>query len=435
MTNTEELYERRKKLVPNALGIFNPSSVRSAKGAIIIDADGRELIDFAGGIGVMNAGHSPEAVVKAIQAQASRFTHVGFNVSIYKEYLDLAEKLVELIPHGEHTKVMLTGSGAESVENSIKIARQATGRSAVICYSGAFHGRTLMAMTLTSNVKYKQQCGPYAPEVYRLDFPYYTENKSEGMSEEEFSDVHIKKLEDFFASYVPAKQVAAIIIELVQGEGGFTVAPKSYIQNLRKICDNHGILLIIDEVQSGFGRTGKWAAFHHYDVFPDLSTWAKSMGGGMPIGAVMGKAEIMDKALPGTIGGTYLGNPVACAASLATIQYMQEERINERGLYVGRMVRNVFEELQITFPDHIKDIRGLGAMLAIEFVQPKSGNPDGEITKRIMLDCLENGLIIITAGTHGNCIRVLSPLVIEDEVLLKGLAILKNSITKIIGNA
>lgn len=435
MTKAEQLYQRRKALVPNALGIFNPSSIQSAKGAIIIDADGKRLIDFAGGIGVMNAGHCVPSVINAIAKQSEKFTHGCFNVSIYEIYLDLAEKLVELIPHGNNTKVMLTGSGAESVENAIKIAKQATGREGVICFSGAFHGRTLMAMTLTSNIKYKQGCGPYAPEVYRLDFPYYSSEIKKKQSEPEFVAEQLEKLQQFFAGYISPKQVGAIIIELVQGEGGFMVAPKSYVEGLRKVCDEYGILLIFDEVQSGFGRTGSWAAFEHYNVIPDLSTWAKSMGGGMPIGAVMGKAEIMDKANPGTIGGTYLGNPVACAAALANITYMEEKNINECGRTVGEKVRKSFENIQAQFPERISEVRGLGAMLAMEFVNPANGKPDGEITKRIMLECLDNGLIIITAGTFGSCIRVLSPLIIENEVLEEGLNILEKSIQKIIHHA
>ena len=268
-SQTAALYERRKQLVPNALGIFNPSSISSAKGAIITDADGREFIDFAGGIGVINAGHCPEPVVQAIQEQAAQFLHACFNVSIYPQYLDAAEKMISILPHGEHTKLMFTNSGAEAVENAIKIARQATKRSAVICYGQAFHGRTLLAATLTSKVGYKTGCGPFAPEIYRIDFPAYDLYSGE-LNEDEFSLEHIYKLKTFFQQYVPAQNVAAIIVEPVQGEGGFHVIPKKYLQELRKVCDENGILLILDEVQTGFGRTGEWAAFHHYDVVPDL---------------------------------------------------------------------------------------------------------------------------------------------------------------------
>ena len=260
MRSSEEILARRKQFVPNAIGIFNPSTAVSAKGALITNADGVEMIDFAGGIGVVNAGHCPEPVVKAIAEQAAKLIHCSFNVATYDIYMQLAEKLVSILPHGEQTKVMLTNSGAESIENAIKIARQATGRPAIICYGGAFHGRTMMSMTLTSKVGYKLGCGPFAPEVYRIPFPdFYHDHKGDDL--DTFSDRHLRELEDFFHTNVPAEQVAAILIEPVQGEGGFNVVPQKYLKGLRAICDKYGILLILDEVQSGFGRTGKWAAY------------------------------------------------------------------------------------------------------------------------------------------------------------------------------
>ena len=432
MNNTDRLYERRKKSVPNALGIFNPSSIQAAKGAIIIDADGRELIDFAGGIGVNNAGHGVQEIIEAIQKQAEKFIHASFNVSIYSEYLDLTEKLCELLPHGEGTKAMLTLSGAESVENAIKIARAVTGKSAIICYDGSFHGRTMMAMTLTSNVKYKEGAGPYAPEVYRLEYPYYKPTMNARMTQEEFDELMIMKLHKTFSSTVSISQTAAIIMELVQGEGGFTVASKKYVQYLRQFCTENNIMLIFDEVQSGFGRTGKWAAYEHYGVTPDLSTWAKSMGGGMPIGAVIGNQKIMDAIKPGLIGGTYLGNPLSCVASLASINYMQKNNINAAGEKVGKIVHERFKKWQTLYPNNITDVRGLGAMLAIEFFNPKTKMPDGDVTKAIVNKCLEKGLIVITSGTYGNCIRILSPLFIENEILEKGLNILEQTIQEII---
>ena len=432
MNNTDKLYERRKKSVPNALGIFNPSSIQSAKGAIIIDADGRELIDFAGGIGVNNAGHGLPEIIEAIQKQAEKFIHASFNVSVYEQYMDLTEKLCEILPHGESTKAMLTLSGAESVENAIKIARAVTGKAGIICYDGSFHGRTMMAMTLTSNVKYKEGAGPYAPEVYRLEYPYYNNKIQKRMTLDEFDELMIIKLHKTFSSTVSISQTAAIILELVQGEGGFTVASKGYVQYLRKFCTENNIMLIFDEVQSGFGRTGKWAAYEHYDVVPDLSTWAKSMGGGMPIGAVIGKQEIMDAIKPGLIGGTYLGNPLSCVASLASINYMQKNNINDAGIKVGKIVYDRFIKWQTLYPNNITDVRGLGAMLAIEFTNPKTGIPDGEAAKAIVNKCLEKGLIIITSGTYGNCIRILSPLFIEDEILENGLNILEETIKEIL---
>ncbi|MBV6644628.1 MAG: aspartate aminotransferase family protein [Cyclobacteriaceae bacterium] len=427
MNNTKTLFEKRKRLVPNGLGVFSPASAVTAKGAIVTDADGRQMIDFAGGIGVVNAGHCPDPVVTAIQEQASKLIHTCFNVAIYDAYLDLAEKLVDLFPHGKSgTKVMLNNSGAESVENAIKIARQATGRPAVLCYSGGFHGRTMMAMTLTSKVGYKSGCGPYVPEVYRLPYPYYGPELAQLFDEDTFVKQQIKELEHFFSAYVPADQIACVIVEVVQGEGGFNVLSKSYLQELREICTRHGILLVLDEVQTGFGRTGEWAGYQHYDVIPDLSTWAKSMGSGMPIGCVIGKAAIMDAAAPGTIGGTYPGNPICAAASLATINYMESIDINSLGRKVGDIIKKRFLHLQQLFPDIISDVRGLGAMMAIEM--KREGNSLHTLVKEVIQRCNQKGLILISAGLHGNVIRVLCPLVISEHELVSGLDILEEAL-------
>jgi 4-aminobutyrate aminotransferase/(S)-3-amino-2-methylpropionate transaminase len=431
LSNKEKLYRRRKQLVPNAVGIFNPSSVVEAHGAIMIDADGNELIDFAGGIGVINAGHCPPPVVAAIQQQAEKLIHSSFNVALYEVYLDLAAEMVKLLPHGKATKVTFLNSGAEAVENAIKIARQAAKHSAIIAYEGAFHGRTMMAMSLTSKVAYKAGCGPFAPEVYRLPYPAYSKH-IHNIPEEKFAADEIKRLKNFFKTHVRAEDVAAIIIELVQGEGGFYVASKPYIKALRKLCDEHGILLIFDEVQSGFGRTGKWAAYEHFDVLPDISTWAKSMGSGMPIAAVMGKANIMDAAAPSTLGGTYAGNPVACAASFATLQYMQEININALGEKVGVIVYERFQHFQQAYPSLIGEVRGLGAMLAFDVIKNGDWNePDAAATQQIITTCAEKGLVIISAGVHANVIRILSPLVIEETLLHKGLDILEHVIKEI----
>lgn len=425
--NSAQILERRKQFVPNSIGIFNPSTAVSAKGSIITDADGKQMIDFAGGIGVVNAGHCPQPVVDAIAKQAAELIHCSFNVATYDLYMQLAEKLVEILPHGEHTKVMLTNSGAESVENAVKIARQATGRSAIICYENAFHGRTMMAMTLTSKVGYKSGCGPFSPEVYRIAYPDYY-RKGNGLSLDAFADQQLNELENFFHTQVAASQVAAIIIEPVQGEGGFHVVPKKYLQGLRSICDKHGILLILDEVQSGFGRTGKWAAFHHFDVTPDISTWAKSMGSGMPIGCVIGKAHIMDACKPSTIGGTYPGNPVCCAASIATIDYMKQVNMNALGEKIGNIVSKRFLQMKERFTA-IGDVRGLGAMLAFELVKNNDPmQPDADLCKKLISYCADNGLIVISAGVYGNIIRTLSPLVIEDELLNKGLDIIEKGL-------
>ena len=425
-TKTQTLFERRKKLVPDALGVFNPSTAVKAKGSVIWDAEGRELIDFAGGIGVLNSGHNSDEVVKAIQKQAEKLIHTCFNVSLTEEYLELGEKLVQLFPHGENTKVMLTNSGAESVENAIKIARMATGKQGILAFTGAFHGRTMMAMSLTSKTKYKTNCGPFAPEVYRLEFPYYYRYGS-GLSKDEYLKKQIQKLKDFFLYQASENQIAAVILELVQGEGGFTVMPKEYLDALRKICSEKNILIIVDEVQSGFGRTGKWASYQHYDFTPDISTWAKSMGGGMPIGAVIGKAEVMNKAHAGTIGGTYPGNPLCCAAALANIKYMESVDINSLGQKVGKKVREKFQYFKEKF-NVIGDIRGIGAMLAIELVKNNDPTqPDAELAANLIKLCEKKGLILISAGTFGNCIRVLSPLTIPENLLDKGLNILEEA--------
>lgn len=429
MTKSEKLLQRRKNIVANGVGVFNTATASKAKGAIITDEDGRELIDFAGGIGVVNAGHCPEEVVKAIQEQAAKYIHTSFNVVTYEPYIELCEKLAEILPHGKKTKAMLVSTGAEAVENAIKIAKQATKRQAVISFTGAFHGRTLMAMSLTSKIDYKLNCGPFAPEVYRLPFPNfyrYHENKSM----DEFVDVELKRLHESAKNLVNPKNVAAVILELVQGEGGFNCIPQKYLEGLRAFCDEHGIMLIIDEIQSGFGRTGNWATWQHYGVQPDISTYAKSLGSGMPIAAILGRAEVMDAAAPSSIGGTYIGNPVCCAAALATIKLIKDQNLNQRGTEIGKIIEKRFKKIQEHTPE-IGDVRGMGAMMAMEFV--KNGDPrqpDGDLCHTIMSNCAKSGLIIISAGTYKNVIRVLCPLVITDEQLNKGLDILEEEINK-----
>ncbi|WP_026452200.1 aspartate aminotransferase family protein [Aequorivita capsosiphonis] len=430
LTKSEKLLERRKNVVANGVGVFNTATARAAKGAIIIDEDGRELIDFAGGIGVVNAGHCPEPVVKAIQEQAAKYIHTSFNVVTYEPYLELCEKLVELLPHGGHTKAMLVSTGAEAVENAVKIARQATKRPGVLCFTDAFHGRTLMAMTLTSKIDYKMNSGPYAPEVYRLPFPnFYRYHGSLEMNQ--FVDMELKRLYESAKNLVDPNSLAAVILEPIQGEGGFNPVPQKYFEGLRKFCDTYGIMLIADEIQSGFGRTGNWASWQNYNVTPDISTYAKSLGSGMPIAAILGRAEIMDAAAPSSIGGTYIGNPVCCAAALATIQMMKDENLNQRGIEVGNIIEERFKKMQAKYPQ-IGDVRGMGAMMAMEFV--KDGDPlkpDGKLCGQIVGNCADRGLIIINAGTSKNIIRVLCPLVITNEQLEKGLDILEEVIEKV----
>lgn len=428
-----ELLERRKKVVANGVGVFNTATVQDAKGAIITDLDGRELIDFAGGIGVVNAGHSPQTVVKAIQEQAAKYLHTSFNVVSYEPYVELCEKLTEILPHGKETKAMLVSTGAEAVENAIKIARQATGKQAIIGFSEAYHGRTMMAMTLTSKIGYKVGCGPFAPEVYRLRFPnYFLYGGS--LDYEAFIDQELEHLAMSNQSLVDPNAVAAIIIEAVQGEGGFNPVPKRYLEGLRAHCDKYGMMLIIDEVQSGFCRTGHWASWQHYGVTPDISTYAKSMGSGLPIAAVVGRAEVMDAASPGSIGGTYIGSPVCCAASLATIKLMEDLDLNSRALVVADQVNSRLKALQLQFKE-IGDIRGLGAMIGIEFVMPDHPKkPNAKLCSDVVKRCAENGLIIISAGMEKNIIRILSPLVITDAQLAKGLDILESAIIDSINN-
>jgi 4-aminobutyrate aminotransferase / (S)-3-amino-2-methylpropionate transaminase / 5-aminovalerate transaminase len=430
MTESEKLLARREAVVPRGVPRVTTATAVSARGATITDSDGRDLLDFAGGIGVMNAGHCQEAVVDAIREQAGKLLHACFHVATYEPYVALAEKLAELIPHGregEGTKVLLINSGAEAVENAVKIARQATGRPAVICFSESFHGRTLLGMSLTSKVSYKKGCGPFAPEIYRLPFPNEW-LRGDGLSSEAFVERELARLRDAFQTMVSAQDTAAILIEPVQGEGGFVTAPAAYLRGLREICDEHGIVLIFDEVQSGFCRTGRWASFEHFGVVPDLSTWAKSMGGGLPIGAVMGRGPVMDGAEPGTIGGTYGGNPVACASALATIGVMEDLKLNERAEALGDRIRKRFLAIQER-TDMVAHVRGIGAMMAMELSHGGDpARPASEFTRAVARSCLEEGVLILSAGPAGNVIRILSPLVISDAELDRGLDVIETSI-------
>ncbi len=429
LTKSQALLERRKKIVANGVGIFNTATVKYAKGAIITDVDGRELIDFAGGIGVVNAGHCPEPVVEAIREQAGKYLHTSFNVVTYEPYIKLCEELAEILPHGDNTKAMLISTGAEAVENAIKIARQATNRPAILCFTEAYHGRTLLGMSLTSKVNYKFSSGPFAPEIYRIPFPnFYKYSGKQSM--DEFVETELTSLKESAHSMVDINSVAAIILEPIQGEGGFNPVPQKYLEGLRSFCDEHGVLLIMDEIQSGFCRTGHWASWQHYNVQPDLSTYAKSMGSGLPIAAVVGRGEIMDAAGIGTIGGTYIGSPICCVASSATIQFMKDNDLNQRAVHIGKIITDRMEHLQEEFPV-IGDVRGIGAMIGVEFVYDNDpGKPATELCDKIVKGCAAEGLILLSAGTYKNVIRILSPLVITDEQLNQGLDILENQIRK-----
>lgn len=428
MSKSQEWIARRRAVVPRGVGQFaGDATAASAKGAHIVDADGRTILDFAGGIGVMNVGHCADAVVAAIQKQAATLTHACFHVATYEPYVALAEKMAQLLPHGERTKVMFTNSGAEAVENAIKIARQATGRPAVLCYGDGFHGRTMMGMTLTSKVGYKLQCGPFAPEVYRIPYPNFF-RYGDGLSLEAFVEREIARLREAFSTLVSPEHLAAIILEPVQGEGGFIPAPAAYLKALRAICDELGVMLICDEVQSGFCRTGRWASYEHAGITPDISTWAKSMGGGLPIGAVVGKADVMDAAKPGTLGGTYGGNPIACAAALATIETMESLDLNARAEAIGGVVRARFEKLKAEC-DVVADVRGLGAMIGLELCFGRDPRrPAGSVVSKALATAQERGVLAIPASAQGNVVRVLSPLTIEDADLNRGLDVLCDAV-------
>lgn len=427
MGRNESLRARRAAVVARGVPMVTPATVDHAAGATLTDLDGAELIDFAGGIGVMNVGHGNPAVVKAIQDQAEKLLHTCIHVATYEPYVALCERLAALLPHGDATRVLLLNSGAEAVENAVKIARQATGRPAVVCFTEGFHGRTLLGMSLTSKVGYKAGCGPFAPEIYRLPFPNHF-RYGDGLDMDSFVEREVQRLRDAFTTLVSAADVAAVLLEPVQGEGGFVPAPQAWLEALRALCDEHGIVLIFDEVQSGFCRTGRWAAYEHYGVTPDISTWAKSMGGGLPISAVIGRAKIMDAAAPGTLGGTYGGNPVACAASLAAIDQMEALDLNARAMVIGDRIRSRFQALQARCPA-IGDVRGLGAMIGVEFVEDGDpARPAGALVKEILAASLERGVLAIAAGTHGNVLRILSPLVIADEQLERGLGIVEDAV-------
>jgi 4-aminobutyrate aminotransferase / (S)-3-amino-2-methylpropionate transaminase / 5-aminovalerate transaminase len=416
-----ELMARRQEFV--ARGVASTMNVFAAKadGAIIEDVDGNQYIDFAGGIGAMNIGHSRPEVTKAIAEQAANFTHTCFSVMMYEPYIALAERLVKLTPGAFPKKAIFFNSGAEAVENAVKIARWATGRPAIIVFDNAYHGRTLMTMTMTSKVKpYKYRFGPFAPEVYRAPFPYpYRMN----MTAEESIDFCIQELERMFVGEVAPDQVAAIIVEPVQGEGGFMVAPPGFLRALKEVCEEHHILFVADEIQSGFCRTGRMFAVEHDEVEPDLMIIAKSMGAGMPISGVVGRAEIMDAPPPGTLGGTYSGNPVACAASLAVLDLFEKEDYAARSREIGHIITKRFLSMQEQYP-MIGDVRGLGGMAAMELVKDRlTKEPDSHAASDVLTAAHHRGLVLIKAGMYDNVLRILVPLCVTDEQLHKGLDI------------
>ena len=407
---SREIMARLDRVVAAPLAVNLPIVAEEARGALLTDVDGNTFIDFTGGVGVLNVGHSHPLVVAAITEQAARFTHTDFTIVPYEVYVELSERLLALAPFSGSAKAAFFNSGAEAVENAVKIARLATGRPAVIAFEGAFHGRTLMAVSLTSKVDpYKRGLGPFAPEVYRAPFP----NLYRGPD----AQAALAELEAMFATQVAADQVAAIVFEPQQGEGGFLPAPQEFVEGLRRIADEHGIVLVADEVQTGFARTGRMFAVEHYGVEPDLVTVAKSIAGGLPLSGVLGKAAIMDAPHEGAIGGTFVGNPVAQAAAVAVLDVIESEGLVERAGAVGDTIRARMLEWQERWP-RIGDVRGLGAMLAIELVEdPATKEPAPALAAAVIEAATQRGLLLLKAGVHGNCIRVLCPLVISDAEL------------------
>ena len=426
---SRELLARRQEFV--ARGVSSTMNVFAAQadGAVIEDVDGNRYIDFAGGIGVMNVGHARPEVTKAITEQAARFTHTCFSVMMYEPYVALAERIVKLAPGDFVKKALFLNSGAEAVENAVKIARYATGRPAIITFDNGYHGRTLMTMTMTAKVKpYKYRFGPYAPEVYRAPFPYpYRMN----MTPQDASTYCIQELERMFVGEVAPDQVAAIVVEPVQGEGGFMVAPPGFLRALKAICEKYDILFVADEIQSGFCRTGEMFAVEHDQVAPDLMIIAKSMGAGMPISGVVGRADIMDAPPPGTLGGTYSGNPVTCAAALAVLDLYEKEDLAARSREVGRTVIERFVKLQEKYP-LVGDVRGLGGMVAMELVKDRrTKEPDSQTASDILTAAHKRGLVLIKAGMYDNVLRVLVPLCVTDEQLQHGLDIFEDAFTSV----
>ncbi|NWN93781.1 MAG: 4-aminobutyrate--2-oxoglutarate transaminase [Bacillus sp. (in: Bacteria)] len=425
---SKELLERREKAVPRGVSNGISAFAKEAKGALVTDVDGNTYIDFAGAIGTLNVGHNHPKVVAAVKEQLERFIHTGFNVMMYEPYIELAEKLAALAPGNVEKKVILLNSGAEAVENAVKISRKYTKRPAIISFTRGFHGRTLMTMSMTSKVKpYKYEFGPFASEVYKAPYPY-AYRKPGNLTDEEYEDYMIQEFRNFFQNDVAAETVAAVVMEPVQGEGGFIVPGKKFVKAVYDFCQENGILFVSDEIQAGFSRTGRYFAIEHFDVVPDLITISKSLAAGVPLSGVIGRSDIMDAANPGELGGTYAGSPLGCAAALAVLDIIESEKLNERAEKIGRDVLDTFRSWQKEFT-FIGDVRGLGAMCAFEVVKDKTTKePDKALTKRIVKEANKRGLLLLDAGIFGNVIRILMPIVITDDQLQEGLDILKQAI-------
>jgi 4-aminobutyrate aminotransferase / (S)-3-amino-2-methylpropionate transaminase / 5-aminovalerate transaminase len=421
---SRQILERKERVVADPLSIYHNLVIERGQGATLTDVDGNTFIDFTGGVGCLNVGHSHPRVVEAAQEQLERFSHTDFTIVPYEVYVRLAERLCELAPIA-NAKAAFFNAGTEAVENAIKFARSYTGRPAVIGFEGGFHGRTLLSLTLTSKTHpYKAGLGPFAPEVYRVPFPNDYRGPEAGAA--------LESLERALVTQVAAETVAAIIIEPVQGEGGFVVAPNEFMAGVRRICDEHGIVMVVDEVQTGFGRTGKLFAIEHYEVEPDLITIAKSIAMGLPLSGVIGKAEIMDAPDDSAIGGTYVGNPVAQAAALAVLDVIGEEDLCARASVLGETIRARMEAWQERFPQ-IGDVRGLGAMLAIELVKdPATKEPDADLATAVVEEAARSGLLLLKSGIYSNCIRVLSPLTLSDAELDEALAVWEQALEAVL---
>ena len=419
MSDNASLWKRKEAVTPRGVGVMTQLFVARAENSELWDVEGKRYVDFAGGIAVLNVGHRHPKVVEAVKAQLDRFTHSCYQIVPYESYVALAERLVAKVPIPGPRKATFFSTGAEALENAVKIARAATGRPGVITFSGAFHGRTMMALALTGKVvPYKTGFGPFPGDVYHLPFPI----PLHGVPVEET----LHALHTLFKADIDPKRVAAIVIEPVQGEGGFYVAPPELLKALRTLCDAHGILLVADEVQTGFGRTGRWFGMEHHEVHPDLMTVAKSLAAGLPLSAVVGRADVMDAPAPGGLGGTYAGNPLAVAAAHAVFDVMESEKLVERANTLGERVRARLGPLAGKVP-RLAELRGLGAMLAVEFMKPGTREPDADFTKAVQKRALDRGLLLLTCGVHANVIRFLFPLTIQEPVFAEAMEILRAS--------
>ena len=423
---SQEIIERKERVVAEPLSLVHPVVVAEGRGATLTDVDGNTFIDFTGGVGCLNVGHSHPRVVEATQDQLARFSHTDFTIVPYEVYVTLAERLTELVPIEGPTKAAFFNAGTEALENAIKFARTFTRRPAVVCFEGAFHGRTLLAMTMTSKTHpYKAGLGPFSPEVYRVPFAQDYRGPD--------TKTALAALERALVTQVAAETVAAIVIEPIQGESGFVVAPPEFLAGIRRICDEHGIVLVVDEVQTGFGRTGKMFAIEHYGIEPDLVALAKSIAAGLPLSAVVGRAEIMDAPGDSQVGGTYVGNPVAQAAALAVLDVFEEEGLVERATTIGEQIRARMLSWQERY-EEVGDVRGLGAMLAIELVADRATKePTAEVATAIVEAAAERGLLLLKSGIYSNCIRVLTPLVITDAELDEALDVWEQAIEHTLG--